>query len=300
VPDTARVSMRLLADGRLGLFPGSPDTGQGSDTALAQIAAEELSVPFEWITVTSADTGLCQDSGLSSASRVTYVVGNAVKRAAAELRELLLAAIGEQNGRLAMCLPGSLDEMAGLAGFCARVGLPMEAEGAFQTESGPLDADGQGNPFGVYTFGVQISRVRVDTLTGQTDVEAVVSCFDAGTVVNPVLFQGQLQGAAAMAQGLALTEEIHLRAGVPLETSFHAYLIPTAADVPAMGPSDSLAVAEYERSGPFGAKGVGEPAVLPGAASIANAISAAVGHEFTELPVTPQRIIAALASDSSG
>ena len=300
VPDTARVSMRLLDDGRLGLFPGSPDTGQGSDTTLAQIAAEELGVPFEWIAVTSADTGLCQDSGLSSASRVTYVVGNAVKRAAGELRELLLAAIGEQGGRQAMCLPDSLDELAGLAGFCARSGLPVEAEGYFETESGPLDAEGQGSPFGAYTFGVQMSRVRVDTLTGQTDVEAVVSCFDAGTVVNPVMYQGQLQGAAAMAQGLALTEEIHLRAGVPVETSLHSYLIPTAADVPSMGSADALSVADYEQSGPFGAKGVGEPAVLPGAASIANAISAAVGHEFTALPVTPQRIVAALASDSSG
>ena len=235
VADTARVAMRLLAGGRLGLFAGSPDTGQGSDTTLAQIAAEELGVPFEWVAVTSADTGLCHDSGISSASRVTYVVGNAVKRAAANLRALLLAALNQQTGLSASRLPGSMERLAALAAFCAQRGLAVEAEGFFQTESGPLDADGQGNPFGAYTFGVQMSRVGVDTLTGQTDVEEVVSCFDAGTVVNPRQYQGQLQGAAAMAQGLALTEEIHLRSGVPGETNLHTYRHPNAADEPEMG-----------------------------------------------------------------
>jgi nicotinate dehydrogenase medium molybdopterin subunit len=257
-------------------------------------------VPFDWIAVTSADTGLCHDSGLSSASRVTYVVGNAVKRAAAALRGLLLAALSRQTGLSASRLPGSMEDLAGLSGFCAQRGLPVEAEGYFETDSGPLDEDGQGSPFGVYTFGVQMSRVRVDTLTGQTEVEEAVSCFDAGTVVNPKQYQGQLQGAAAMAQGLALTEEIHLRSGVPVETNFHTYLLPTAADVPDMGSPNTLALEDYDRGGPFGAKGVGEPAVLPGAASIANAISAAVGHEFRELPITPERIVAALAEALAG
>ena len=128
-------------------------------------------------------------------------------------------------------------------------------------------------------------------------MEEVVGCFDAGTVVNPLQFQGQMQGGAAMAQGLALTEEIHLMRGVPVETSLHTYLMPTAADAP---PMEALAVDMPDASGPFGAKGIGEPAVLPGAASVANAVANAIGAEVCELPLTPERVRAAVRDVGGG
>ena len=127
--------------------------------------------------------------------------------------------------------------------------------------------------------------------TGSVEVEETVGCFDAGTVVNPIQFGGQMQGGAAMAQGLALTEEIVVRDGVPLNTSLRTYLLPTAMDVPGL---EAMSVEACEPTGPFGAKGVGEPAVLPGAAAVANAVSAAIGVEVSELPLTPERVLGAM------
>jgi CO/xanthine dehydrogenase Mo-binding subunit len=287
-PDHARVSLKLEPEGTVRLFVGAPETGQGSDTALAQIAAEELGMPFALLRVTSADTGLCYDAGLSSASRVTYVVGSAVQIGARALKGRLLAALARKTEGDPDRLPTDQAALAALARFCAGRGFAIDAEGEFFADSGPLDDEGQGRPFGAYTFGAQMSRVRVDMETGAVEVEETVGCFDAGTVVNPVQFQGQMQGAAAMAQGLALTEEILVRDGVPLNTTLHTYLMPTAADVPGL---EALAVEATEPTGPFGAKGVGEPAILPGAAAVANAVAAALGVEVRELPLTPERVL---------
>jgi len=286
--DKAKVSIRLEADGRAHLFVGTPDTGQGSDTALAQIAAQELGLPFEMVRVTSGDTGVSFDAGTTTASRVTYIVGNAVQRAAAELKKILLDIASEKEGRAVTRLPADAKCLASVAQFCCERNIETTAVGDFGTATSPLDASGQGEPYGAYTFGVQMTLVKVNTDTGKVDVERAVCCYDAGTVVNPALAQAQVEGGTAMAQGYALTEEIGLNAGVPVNLNFHTYLLPTALDVP---PMDVSTVASFEPTGPFGAKGVGEPTTLPGAASIVNAVSAALGREFYELPVTPERVI---------
>jgi len=262
---------------------------------LGQIAAEELGLPFEMVRVTSADTLLTLDSGTSTATRVTYVVGNAVKRAASELKRLLLDAASEREGYSVEALPADPAYLAALARFCEQRGLESEAVGHYETATTPLDEYGQGDPYGAYTFGVQMTRVRVNTLTGKVDVESAVCCYDVGTVVNPKLLEGQIEGGTAMALGYALTEEVRLEGGVPVDRNFDTYLVPTAADVP---PMTVEAVDSFETSGPFGAKGVGEPSALPGAASIANAVSAAVGCEFFELPLVPEKVVAALTQQS--
>ena len=291
VADSARVTARLEPQGQVHVFVGTPDTGQGSDTALAQIAAEELGLPFALVSLTSADTEQTVDCGTSTASRVTYVVGGAVKRAAAELKGMLLAAATQKEGLPVRQLPADAGYLAYLASYCQEQGLPLEAEGYFETPTSKLDANGQGSPYGAYTFGVQVSEVAVNTFTGKVEVERGICVYDAGTVVNPKMLEGQIEGGAATAQGFALTEDLGLKDGLPVNRNLDTYLMPTAADVPEM---DVSYLDGYEPTGPFGAKGVGEPTTLPGAASIVNAISAAVGRDFNELPVTPEKVVRAL------
>lgn len=289
VADSARVKLALDPGGIFRLFVGTPDTGQGSDTALAQIAAEGLGVPLEYVHMTSGDTELCQDAGTSTASRVTYIVGNAVMAGALSLRDRLLVAARECYGEVMDSLVADQLWLAQLAEWCRRNGVSLEAEGSFNSPTSRLDADGQGSPYGVYTSGVQATLVRVNTRTGKTDAERIVCCYDVGTVVNPALLEGQIEGGAAVALGYALTEDLGLRQGIPTNTNFDTYLLPTAADIP---PIEVITVGAPDPSGPFGAKGVGEPAALPGAASIANGVSAALGVEITELPITPEKILA--------
>jgi CO/xanthine dehydrogenase Mo-binding subunit len=292
VADTARVRIALLPDGFVHAFVGTPDTGQGSDTALAQIAAGELGLPFELVLLTSADTDLTYDCGTSTASRVTYVVGNAVKTAARELRMRLLGALSALEGRPVLALPADRGELARLASFCQEEGLPAEADGYFETSTTKMDANGQGAPYGAYTYGVQLTGMKVNLYSGQSDVERVICAYEAGTVVNPRLMEGQIQGGTVMAQGYALTEDLALATGLVGNRNLDTYLMPTAADVPSL---DVSYLDGFEESGPFGAKGLGEPTTLPGAASIANALSAAAGVEFYELPITPERVVRAVA-----
>jgi nicotinate dehydrogenase large molybdopterin subunit len=288
VADQARVAIKLLAGGEIRVFVGTPDTGQGSDTVLAQIAAEELGLPFELVQLTSADTALTFDCGTSTASRVTYVVGSAVKRAATELKGKLLAAMAQMEGRPVGSLPADPGYLAHLAHFCLQAGLETEAEGYFETSTSKLDANGQGSPYGAYTYGVQMTEVKVNLWTGKVDVEQAVCVYDAGKVVNPILLEGQIEGGSATAQGFALTEDLGLKDGMVGNRNLDTYLMPTAADVP---PMDVTYLDGFEQSGPFGAKGVGEPTTLPGAAAIANAVSAAVGKDFFDLPLTPESVV---------
>ncbi len=295
VADKARVATRLEPDGLVHVFAGTPDTGQGSDTALAQIAAQELGLPFELVRLTSGDTRSTFDSGTSTASRVTYIVGNAVQRSAAEFKSMLLDVASEMEGCRVSRLTASQDYLRGLAYFCTERNIRMEGIGHFQTSTSELDMRGQGEPYGAYSYGVQFSHVTVDPETGKVDVDHSVCCYDAGTVVNPALFQAQIEGGTIMAQGYALTEELVLQDAAPRFPNFHAYLLPTALDASPISVSN---VESFEQTGPFGAKGVGEPTTLPGAAAIANAVCAALGKEFYELPLTTEKISWAGCADT--
>lgn len=285
--DRAEVTLRLEGDGVFHLFVGCPDTGQGSDTALGQLAAHGLGVPLELVRVTSADTALTRDAGTSTATRVTYVVGSAVKRAAEELRTRLLEAAEEKEGLAHSALRPEREWLASLAAYCQDRGIELEGVGRFHTPTTELDEEGQGAPYGVYSFGAQWTRVRVDTWTWKVDVERVVACYDVGRAINPLLLAGQVEGGAAMAQGYGLTEEVLLREGVIVNPNFDGYLLPTAADVPPVTP---VILEGNDPAAPFGAKGIGELTAVPGAASVANAVSAALGVEVRELPLTPERL----------
>ncbi len=294
--DKGQVTIRLEDNGHFRLFVGCPDTGQGSDMAMAQIAAEELGVALDLVQVTSADTLLTLDTGTTTATRVTYIVGNAVKRAATDLRTRLLSVAQEKEGPGVSILASDAAWLAALAAYCHDCGAEVESVGKFATDTTELDGEGQGSPYGTYSFGVQATRARVDTWTGKVDVEQVVACYDVGHVINPLLLAGQIDGGTVMAQGYGLTEEMLLDQGVIVNPNFARYLLPTAADVP---PITQVILESKDPAGPFGAKGVGELTAVPGAPSLANAVSAALGVDLRELPATPERLYALLAEQAA-
>ncbi len=271
VEDVGRARIRREADGSFTLFVGVPDVGQGSDTILAQVACEELRVPWPAVKVISADTAHTLETGPSSASRVTVVVGRAVQEAARRMREFL------DSGGGADWRPGDpLPEMA--------------AE--YRTDSTSLDKNGQGSPYGTYTYGVQAVKVGVDPRTGKVAVRKVLAAYDVGPIVNPLLFQGQVEGGVTGGVGYALFEGIRLTEGRVANPNFHTYLLPTALDSTA--PVLAETVESHDGAGPFGAKGIGEPASIPTAPAIANAIHRATGGRFFELPITMEKVYRAL------
>jgi aldehyde oxidoreductase len=267
-PSTIRIGLRR--DGSYVLFSGAQDIGQGSDTILTQIAADALDAPTDAIRRITGDTDRTPDAGKTSASRQTFVSGNATRLAAADL----LARIERAGPDLSL-----LDEDAD--------GCILIGEGTYDPRTTPLDADGQGVPYETYAFGAQIAVVDVDIELGTTKVHRIVAAHDVGRAINPMLVEGQIHGGIAQGLGMALMEEY--LAG--RTDNLHDYLIPTFGDVP---PIEVLIVEDPEPAGPFGAKGVGEPALIPTAPAILGAIRDATGARIDHVPATPSRVLAAI------
>jgi CO/xanthine dehydrogenase Mo-binding subunit len=166
-------------------------------------------------------------------------------------------------------------------------GLVLRGEGRFDPPTTPLDADGQGIPYASYAFAAQAALVEVDIELGTVRCLRIVAAHDVGRAINPQLVEGQIQGGVAQGLGLALMEEF-----VPGRTdNLHDYLIPTIGDVP---PIETILIERPDPLGPYGAKGVGEPALIATAPAILNAIAAATGVRLTRVPATPDRVLAAL------
>jgi CO/xanthine dehydrogenase Mo-binding subunit len=269
-PSTIRIGLR--GDGRYVLFSGAQDIGQGSSTILAQIAADALEVGLDAIDLVTGDTDRTADAGKTSASRQAFVSGNATRLAAADLlRQIELA------GPDLAALPEGED------------GCILVGEGSYDPRTTPLDGDGQGIPYETYGFGAQIAVVDVDMELGTTVVRRMVAAHDVGRAINPMLVEGQIHGGIAQGLGFALMEEY--RAG--RTDNLHDYLIPTFGDIP---PIETILVEDPEPAGPFGAKGVGEPALIPTAPAILGAIRHATGARIDEVPATPDRVLAAIRS----
>jgi CO/xanthine dehydrogenase Mo-binding subunit len=293
-PSTARVEMD--SQGRITLYTGAADIGQGSSTVLRQIAAEVLSVNPDRIALVVADTSRTTNAGATSASRQTYISGNAVKDAAEKLADFLLNEAGEAMGtnRDLLRLEGGSAvaeedasqkiSIAELSGRAHEKGEALVFEGFFDPLTTPLDPDtGEGVPYATYAFATHLVLAEVDVETGRVRVSKVVAAHDVGRAINPSNVEGQIQGGVAMGLGFALTEQfIH---GITL--SLAEYHIPTSMDMPAITP---ILVEDQEPSGPFGAKGVGEPALIPTAPAILNAISDALGVRICSLPAHTERV----------
>ncbi|MBI4608344.1 MAG: xanthine dehydrogenase family protein molybdopterin-binding subunit [Candidatus Rokubacteria bacterium] len=290
-------------DGSVVVRTGVPDVGGGQASSLCQIAAEVLGVDLERVSIHIADSALTPLAGTTTATRQLYMSGNAVLKAAETLRQQILGVAASMLGDDAAALEmadGAVHAPDGRAlalpevlARCARVGVPRSHLDVFHAPAGePVDLErGSGKVFPDYTFGAHAVEVEVDTETGAVRVLKHVAAHDVGRAINPQSVEGQIQGGAVMGLGYGLMEEVVLEEGVNLTTSFAAYLIPTALDVPDVEP---LVVESGEGLGPFGARGIGEPPIGPPAAALANAIEDATGVRVTMLPLTPERVARAL------
>ncbi len=304
--DSAGAWVGFETDGSLVLRAGVTDLGGGQAASLAQIAAEILGVSVDRITVHIGDSALTPLAGGTFATRQLYMSGNAVLTAARELRALMApvaAALLEtapadvQFAADHVHVIGSPERkivLAQVVAECGRRGVPTAHLSVFRGEQAPpVDLEtGQGKTFPDYTFGCHAAEVEVDTETGVVRLLKHVACHDVGRAINPQSVEGQIQGGAVMGIGQALLEDVVLDRGTNLSTLFAGYLIPTALDVPDI---QALVVESGEGKGPFSARGIGEPPTGPPPAAIASAIRDAVGVRLCELPMTPERVLQALA-----
>ncbi len=272
VDDHATARVTLSADGAT-VFVGAAEVGQGVTTVLTQIAAETLGLPPARIRVVSDDTATVPEAGSTSASRQTFVAGNAVRLACARVRRKLTTRAARAP------LP--------------RAGLSVTAT-FHAPRTQPLTAADARRHSYAYTWCTCVADVAVDRATGVVRVLRVVEAVDAGRVVNPTLLRGQVEGGVVMGQGYALLERLDVRSGMPTTRGLDGCVLPTAVDAVPM--IEAIAIEERALAGPFGARGVGEITMIPVAPAITAAIHAAIGVWVDDLPATPARILAGLAT----
>jgi CO/xanthine dehydrogenase Mo-binding subunit len=297
-PSTMRVGLK--ADGRVALHQGAVDIGQGANTIVTQICADALGAPIDRFDLVSGDTSITPDSGKTSASRQTFVTGKAVYMAAKALRSAILALAGAREcavidfGADAVTIneEGKERRVSLRDLLLDKHGYVLTGEATFDPPTSPLDENGQGNPYAVFGFGAHLAEIAVDTELGTVRVLKITAAHDVGKAINPTLIEGQIEGGAAQGLGMALMEEFFPGKGENL----HDYLIPSAGDMP---PVDSILIEDPSPIGPFGAKGIGEQAVIPTAPAILNAIHDAIGVRIHRLPATPDRIRAAIVALAS-
>ena len=304
--------IRMNEDGTFFLMTSGHDIGQGSDTALTQIAAEVLCCDPSKFTIRTGDTDHTPYEWQTVASRITYCAGNAIKLAAEDLKEKLLDLAQIKLGYIKRELyledgwiinrnhPESRMPMSDLALGLAfedgsGYGGPAIGVGTFTLPNNINYDPATGyspKPAAFWTTAVAGAEVEVDTETGIIEVKKMVESCDPGHIVNPELYKAQVEGGMMQALGTVLFEELKLKDGKVLNKSFVDYKIPTIDNAPetfiAMG------VEHPEETGPYGARGIGEPAMVPGAPAIADAIYNATGCRFTEMPITPERMLKAL------
>ena len=289
------MSIALDRDGRLTLYNGAVDIGQGSNTVMAQIAADALGLPAGRLNVVMGDTALTADAGKTSASRQTFISGKAAELAGRDLRRqiLRLANAGDDarleldDGRL-LVHDGVEVRSIDLAALPQDArGDVLSGSGTFDPPTAPLDDNGQGTPYATYGFAAQIAEVEVDLELGKVKVLRMSAAHDVGRAINPTLVEGQIHGGIAQGLGLALMEEY-----LPGRSeNLHDYLIPTFGDMPAM---ECILIEDPEPLGPYGAKGVGEHSLIATAPAIFGAIHHATGVRLRQTPATPERVLAAL------
>jgi xanthine dehydrogenase molybdenum-binding subunit len=291
--------------GNVDVFTGATDMGQGADTVIAQIVAEELGLKVEDIHIIHTDTDVCPWDVGAHASRTTFVAGNSALMAARKVKERIL----EMASRMLEAPPEILQlrdrkiipkENPEKALDIAKVlrkthfssgGDMLMAEHFFDPANENLDRDFRGNMSMTYSFGTHGVRVKVDEETGKVEIRDYVAAHDVGRAINPMLLEGQVYGGVMMGIGYALTEQVILEKGEMMNPNFRDYKIPTAKDVV---PIQAPVIETIDEFGPFGAKGIGEPGCVPTAPAVANAVYDAIGVRIKDLPITPEKVLAAI------
>ena len=298
-PSTMKVGIN--ADGKVTLYNGVMDIGQGANTIMVQICADALGLPASQFEFVMGDTDLTADAGKTSASRQTFVSGKAAQLAGEELRAQIIR-LAEASENASLRLEQTDDSAGGKLIVEDDIGsheivlsdiLPLKGgdvltgEGTFDPPTTPLDENGQGNPYATYGFGAHITEVEVDTLLGTTKVLRLAAAHDVGKTINPTQVEGQIHGGIAQGLGMALMEEYVQT----VSENLHDYLMPTVGDMPEI---EVILIEDPEPLGPYGAKGIGEHALIPTAPAILGAIKHAAGVSIRHLPATPDRVFSAL------
>ena len=291
----------INADGVVTLYNGVMDIGQGANTIMVQICADALGLPASQFEFVMGDTDLTADAGKTSASRQTFVSGKAAQLAGEELRAQIIR-LAEASENASLRLEQTDDSAGGKLIVEDDIGsheivlsdiLPLKGgdvligEGTFDPPTTTLDENGQGSPYATYGFGAQITEVEVDTLLGTTKVLRLAAAHDVGKTINPTQVEGQIHGGIAQGLGMALMEEYVQT----VSENLHDYLMPTVGDMPEI---EVILIEDPEPLGPYGAKGIGEHALIPTAPAILGAIKHAAGVSIRHLPATPDRVFSAL------
>ncbi len=301
--------------GKADVFTGASDMGQGADTVLAQIVAEQLGIKVDDVHVIHHDTDICPWDVGAHASRTTFVAGNSALGAAKKIHERLVAmgaqALEADAGDLVLkdrmvFVKGSPEKQVPIAKLLRKShfshgGQMMMADYFYDPPNENMGRDFRGNLSATYSFGTHGVRVKVDEETGKVEILDYVAAHDVGRAINPMLLDGQVHGGVLMGVGYALTEQVILEKGRNMNPDFRDYKILTAKDAV---PLETVVIETEDKDGPYGAKGIGEPGCVPTAPAIANAIYDAIGVRITDLPITPERVLAAIkkqkGADSCG
>lgn len=289
-PDRSEVEVEAYPDGSAEVRTSAAEIGQGLNGVLAAIAAEELGIPFERVRVLLSDTDLTPDGGPTTASRQTYVTGNAARLASIELRRQLAGVAAEMLDASpeALRFEDGRVRYDGRAVSIGEVVRQAHAEGML-TKSHTLYEAPKTQPLGTggdmhfaFSYAAQAALVEVDTETGEVNCVKVISATDVGRAINPLALQGQIEGGIVMCLGNALTEAFIQERGMPYTDRFARYKMPSIRHTPAIL---SFIVEDEAAEGPYGAKGVGEISSIPTTPAITNAIFAATGVRVVNLPV---------------
>jgi CO/xanthine dehydrogenase Mo-binding subunit len=290
----AGVSIQLMSDGTLKVYSTAVEMGQGVTTVLTQIAMEEFGLSSDEVSVVLGDTDISQKSGPSTASRQTYVSGNALLAALKKLK----ARVSQKAGALLEEDPGKLlfrdseilspegDKamtLAEVAKTCYYEGVDLREKSWFKATHAMIG----------HTFMATVADVEVDLKTGAVYIKRLINCHDIGRAINPEAVRGQLVGGGIQSLGWSLQEEFITEEGMTKTPSFSEYLVPTAMDIPAV---ETYLIEEPYPTGPYGAKGVGEHATICATPAIVSAINNATGHFFRDIPLTSEKIYWALGN----
>ncbi len=291
--------------GKVDIFTGGSDMGQGLDNITAQIVAEELGLNTEDINVVHSDTDVCPWDVGAHASRSTFVAGNAalgaakkVKKKIQEFASTILDAPAEEIEfkERNVFYPGDPEKTIPIGKLLRKAhfspnGTMLMAEHFYDPDNRNMGKELKGNMSMTYSFGAHGVKVRVDEETGKVEILEYVAAHDVGRAINPMLLEGQVYGGVVMGLGYALTEEVMNHDGKNMNPNFRDYKLFTAKDAVKI---KAPVIETIDKDGPFGAKGIGEPGCVPTAPAVANAVYDAVGVRIKDLPITPEKVLAAL------
>ena len=296
LPNPSTIKSGIRADGTVVLHQGAMDIGQGANTVITQIFATALGIAADRVDRVGADTDVTPDAGKTSASRQTFVSGNAARLSGTALRAAILSRLNvAEDARLTFAdgeirvTDGAGTQVLDLRALTPDAeGYVLRASETYDPPTKPLDSNGQGHPYAQFGYAAHLAVVEVDTRLGTVAPIRFVAAHDVGQAINPMLVEGQVHGGIAQGLGMALMEEY-----IPGRTeNLHDYLMPTIGDVP---PIETILIEDADAHGPYGAKGLGEHVLIPTAPALLNAIRHATGVRLHRVPATPSVVHAALA-----